>query len=152
VLAQFPPSFRRTPANEDYLARLRPGLRELPAVVEFRHADWVNEAVFERLRGLGLGFACVDEPVLKGLLPPVAVATSPVAYVRFHGRNARQWHHYEEAWQRYDYRYTAEELQEWLPRIQTLDQQVQQTLIYLNNTPRGQGIEDARTLRGLLEK
>ena len=41
VLAQFPQSFRRTAANEAYLARLRQGLGDLPVVVEFRHAEWV---------------------------------------------------------------------------------------------------------------
>jgi len=152
VLAQFPQSFRRTPANEAYLARLRQGLGDLPVVVEFRHAEWADEAVFERLRALQLGFACVDEPALKGLMPPMAVATSPIAYVRFHGRNAQHWHHHDEAWQRYDYRYSAAELNDWLPRLRQLDAQAKQTLVYFNNTPRGQGIEDARALLRRLQK
>jgi uncharacterized protein YecE (DUF72 family) len=151
VLAQFPQSFRRTPANEAYLAQLRSGLEGLPLVVEFRHVEWVDDNAFERLRQLKLGFACVDEPRLKGLMPPVAVATGPLAYVRFHGRNAKQWYRHDAAWQRYDYRYKAEELREWLPRLRQLDAEAEQTLVYFNNNPRGQGIEDARALKKLLE-
>lgn len=152
ILAQFPPSFHRTPANESYLARLRQGLSDLPAVVEFRQAGWVNAAVFEHLRQLQLGFVCVDEPRLPGLMPPVAVVTGPVAYVRFHGRNAQNWHHPPEAWQRYDYRYATAELEEWLPRLRQLDAQAQQTLVYFNNTPGGQGIEDAHSLRRFIDE
>jgi uncharacterized protein YecE (DUF72 family) len=150
VLAQFPQSFHPTPANEDYLARLREGLGDLPAVVEFRDAAWVTDATFERLRALGLGFACVDEPRLKGLMPPIAVATGPVGYVRFHGRNARQWYKHEHAWQRYDYNYSRDELAEWVPKLRALDQAAPLTLVYFNNAWQGQGLTNARTLRELL--
>lgn len=40
VLAQFPYSFHPTPANRDYLPRVRDGFGDLPTVVEFRHAGW----------------------------------------------------------------------------------------------------------------
>jgi len=150
VLAQFPQSFRRTPANEAYLERLRQGLADLPVVVEFRHAEWVDQATLDHLRQLQLGFVCVDEPQLRGLMPPVAAATGPVAYVRFHGRNARHWYQHTAAWQRYDYRYSAAELGEWLPRLRQLDQAAPLTLVYFNNNPRGQGIEDARALKAMI--
>jgi uncharacterized protein YecE (DUF72 family) len=52
VLAQFPKSFRRTPENEAYLVQLRAGLEDPPVLVEFRHAEWVDEATFDRLRQL----------------------------------------------------------------------------------------------------
>lgn len=38
------------------------------------------------VRELGVAYCCVDEPRLPNLPPPVARATAPVAYVRFHGR------------------------------------------------------------------
>jgi len=152
VLAQFPQSFRRTPANTAYLAQLRQGLADWPVVVEFRHAEWIDQGLFGQLRQLNLGLVCVDEPPLKGLMPPVAAVTGPVAYVRFHGRNAKQWYRHDEAWQRYDYRYSPEELREWLARLRQLDAQTQQTLVYFNNTPKGQGIEDARALQVLLNE
>ena len=49
-------------------------------------------------------------------MPPVAVATGPVAYVRFHGRNAAKWYNHQEAWERYNYTYSTDELQEWAPK------------------------------------
>lgn len=150
VLAQFPQSFRPTPENTAYLERLREGLAHLPVVVEFRHAAWLGGGTFDRLRALGLGFVAVDEPQLKGLLPPVAAATGPVGYVRFHGRNAERWYQHEHAWQRYDYRYAREELAEWVPKLRTLEAATTQTLVYFNNAWQGQGLENARMLKELL--
>lgn len=150
VLAQFPQSFHPTPPNRDYLARLRAGLGDLPAVVEFRDAAWATAETYAHLRELNLGFACLDEPRLKGLMLPLAVATGPVAYVRFHGRNARQWYRHEHGWQRYNYSYTREELAEWVPRLRALDSAAPLTLVYFNNAWQGQGLANAKALRELL--
>jgi uncharacterized protein YecE (DUF72 family) len=87
VLAQFPHSFHADEANREYLKRIREGFADLPVVVEFRSREWISERTFEELRALDFGFCCVDQPRFKSLVPPVAVATGPVAYVRFHGRN-----------------------------------------------------------------
>src|SRR5947209_15871083 len=115
VLGQFPWSFRNTPENRDALRRFREELDAIPGVVEFRNSGWAQEETFVLLRELGLGYCCVDEPGLKGLMPRVAVATSPIGYVRFHGRNAAKWWHHEHAFERYDYLYTEDELAEWVP-------------------------------------
>jgi uncharacterized protein YecE (DUF72 family) len=151
VLAQFPQSFHPTPAQRAYLARLRQGLADLPVVVEFRQARWAVPETFDLLRELGLGWVVVDEPDLPGLLPAVAEVTGPVAYVRFHGRNAAQWHAHTAAWQRYDYDYADAELRAWLPRLSALAAQAEQTFVIFNNTPRAQAVADAQALRVLLE-
>ena len=150
ILAQFPFSFHATPENRDYLRSFRQRLGDLPTVIEFRNRAWLEEETFELLRELGLGFCCVDEPRLKGLMPPVAVATGPVAYVRFHGRNAKKWWRHTEAWERYDYSYSDQELQEWEPKIRALDGQVQKTFLFANNHWQGQAVGTARQLRLLL--
>jgi uncharacterized protein YecE (DUF72 family) len=150
VLAQFPYSFHPVPENREYLRRLRERLGGLPAVVEFRNAGWMAAATFELLRSLELGFCSVDEPQLKGLMPPVAVATGPVAYVRFHGRNAAKWYAHAEAWERYDYTYSTEELREWAPKLRELDAEAPLTLVYFNNHFRGQAVHGARDLGQLL--
>jgi len=150
VLAQFPYSFHDNAQNRGYLARLREGLRDLPLVVEFRNAGWVRADTFDLLRGLKLGFCNVDEPDLKGLMPRVCVATGPVGYVRFHGRNAAKWFEHEQAWQRYDYAYRGEELGEWVPRLQKLAEETEITLVYFNNHFRGQAVQGARDLVSLL--
>ena len=85
--------------------RLPERLAPLPLVAEFRNREWLSEETFADLRRQGVGFCCVDEPRLPGLIPPVAEATSEIAYVRFHGRNAAKWWEHKEAYERYDYTY-----------------------------------------------
>lgn len=150
VLAQFPYSFHNNADNRGYLERLRAGLADLPLVVEFRNAGWVHAATFDLLRGLRVGFCCVDEPALKGLMPRVSVATGPLGYLRFHGRNEGKWFEHDQAWQRYDYRYSREELGEWVPRLRQLEEETEVTLVYFNNHFRGQAVQGARDLLSLL--
>ena len=148
VLAQFPNSFHATPENTEYLTRLRAGLGDLPAVVEFRHTSWATPETYGHLRALRLGYVCVDEPRLPGLMPPVVQRTGPVAYVRFHGRNAKHWK--SAGWQRYDYDYTNNELAAWVKPLRALDAGGELTLAIFNNTPRGQAVGNAQVLRALL--
>jgi len=150
VLAQFPFSFHATDENCEYLKLLREHLEDLPTVVEFRNVKWLTDEVYALLRELDLGFCCVDEPQMKGLIPPVAVATSPIAYVRFHGRNYQRWWQHEHAWERYDYTYKEEELAEWVPKIQEMAQQSEQVYLFANNHWQGQAVGTARQLKMLL--
>lgn len=150
ILAQFPYSFPSTRENWDYLGRLRQGLADHDVVVEFRQQSWVQESTFERLKAIGLGYCCVDEPRLEGLMPPEARATGRVAYVRFHGRNALKWWEHEQAWERYDYTYREDELTEWLPRLSRLEDQAEVVLVYANNHYRSQSVDTLRALRAML--
>ncbi len=152
VLAQFPNSFKPGPENRDYLSVFRERMGDLPVVVEFRNAAWVTDETMDILRQNNLGYCCVDEPHLKGLIPPIAVATAPIAYVRFHGRNAQKWWHHDEAYERYSYQYSPEELSEWVPKIEKLENTAQTTFIFTNNHYRGAAITTARQLKELLEK
>jgi uncharacterized protein YecE (DUF72 family) len=150
ILAQFPHSFHPTPENREYLTKLAKGLNDYPVVVEFRGSDWVNDETFQQLRDLNLGFCCVDEPDLRGLMPPIAIRTGPLAYVRFHGRNAEKWWQQDFGWERYDYTYSEEELKEWVPRIRELDDQAPLTLVYANNHYKGQSVDTLNKLQNLL--
>jgi len=150
VLAQFPNSFHNTPDSLDYLKLLRQRMGDVTVVVEVRNRDWLQDETFAFLRQQRLGFCCVDEPRLSTLMPPVAVATSDVTYVRFHGRNAKKWWDHKEAWERYDYTYKPEELQEWAPKLKDLAQKSQRLFVFANNHYRGQAIDTARQLRLLL--
>jgi len=151
ILAQFPSSFHNARENVDYLKNFRNRLPDLPIVIEFRNAQWLNDQTFAFLCERKLGFCCVDEPRLKGLLPPTAEATSQVAYVRFHGRNAAKWWEHAQAYERYDYTYSKAELEEWTPKIQKLNQLAETVFVFANNHYRAQGIDTARQLRLLLE-
>ncbi len=151
ILAQFPYSFGFDRCNWDYLGVVKERLGELPVVIEFRNAHWLRSEVFDWLRHNGLGFCCVDEPPLPNLLPPVAEATAEIGYVRFHGRNSAKWWQHEQAYERYDYSYTPQELSEWLPKIHKLDSVAEKTFIFANNHWRGQAVSTIRQLRLMLD-
>lgn len=151
ILAQFPYSFSNSEAHRAYLGRLREGLGELPVVVEFRNVSWIIEPIFELLRELGLGFCCVDQPQFSRLVPPVALATSEVGYVRFHGRNYRKWWAHKEAWERYNYLYDEMELNEWIEKVKALAAETRETLVYFNNHYQAQAAQNALQFTEMLE-
>jgi uncharacterized protein YecE (DUF72 family) len=151
VLAQFPYSFHFNSANRGYIEYFKEKMGSVPVVIEFRNADWLKPDTFKWLRGNNLGFCCVDEPALPKLVPPVAEVTGDVAYVRFHGRNAAKWWQHDHAYERYDYEYSAEELQEWLPRIHRLDSQAANTFVFANNHWQSKSVNTIRQLRLMLD-
>jgi uncharacterized protein YecE (DUF72 family) len=155
VLAQFPWGFRNTERNRAYLEVLAERLEGLDTVVEFRNEEWEADSTFELLARLELGYCCVDEPRLRGLVSPRAEVTGPVTYVRFHGRNYDTWWGKDkESWERYDYLYTDAELSEWLPKVEVMAQGSDRTYVIFNNHYKGQAPTNARTfeqmLRGML--
>ncbi|MGB9803873.1 DUF72 domain-containing protein [Desulfofundulus sp.] len=152
VLAQFPSSFRLNDENIDYLKEFRRCMEDIPVVVEFRHQEWINENTFELLEENNLGYVCVDEPLFKTLVPPTVRATSPIGYVRFHGRNYQKWWQHEEAHERYDYLYSEDELKEWAPRIAKLAERTTKTFVSMNNHYRGQAVINGRMIREILQR
>ncbi len=82
--------------------------------------------------------------------PSQRTVAGPLGYVRFHGRNAKDWWEHEHGWQRYDYTYSEGELREWVPKLRQLDSELPITLVYANNQYRGQSVDALRALRGLL--
>ncbi|MCR4398521.1 MAG: DUF72 domain-containing protein [Firmicutes bacterium] len=150
VLAQFPFSFKPSSESLDYLAGFKEMCRGLPLVVEYRNSSWVTESTFEFLKAAGIGFCCVDEPRLRGLMPRVAVTTSRTAYVRFHGRNAAKWWNHEHASERYDYLYSKEELEEWVPKIVSIDQASDKTYVLFNNCHGGKAARNSLMMKELL--
>jgi uncharacterized protein YecE (DUF72 family) len=123
----------------------------VPVVIEFRNADWLTPDTFDWLRSNNLCFCCVDEPGLPKLIPGIAEVTGDIAYVRFHGRNAAKWWQHEHAYERYDYEYSTEELQEWLPRIQKLESQAANTFVFANNHWQSKSVNTIRQLRLMLD-
>jgi uncharacterized protein YecE (DUF72 family) len=149
VLAQFPWSFKDTATNREFLEFLRERFPDAPVFVEFRHDSWMNESMVDLLGRLGLGYVSVDEPRLPGLLPPVAHATTETGYVRFHGRNTKDWWGGNDKL-RYDYLYNEEELRGWLDRIRDLESKTAKTFVFFNNCHAGRAIQGARLMERLL--
>jgi uncharacterized protein YecE (DUF72 family) len=69
--------------------------------------------------------------------------------VRFHGRNRANWWRGDNA-SRYDYLYSAAELEEWLPRIERMLARVRLALVIFNNHLGGQAVRNARELSARL--
>jgi len=155
VLAQFPWGFKNRPENRDYLEVLAARLEGVDTVVEFRNSEWETDETFELLRQTGLGYCCVDEPRMKGLVSPHVEVTGSVGYVRLHGRNyATWWDRNRESWERYNYLYSKEELREWVPKVEELVEKPDRVYIIFNNHYKGQAPTNARMfeemLRGVL--
>jgi uncharacterized protein YecE (DUF72 family) len=151
ILAQFPYSFHANDQNRDYLGQLRQGLQGLEVVIEFRNRGWVSDETFRLLSDLEFGYCAVDQPRFDNLMPPIIKATGKVGYVRFHGRNYEKWWNHDEAWERYNYDYSKDELQEWVPKLKQLAASTQVTMAFANNHWRGKSLETVRLLRELLQ-
>lgn len=149
ALAQFPWSFRNTPAAGEHLRRIRDGMGERPVYVEFRHDSWARPETFRLLRELRLGFSAVDEPRLTGLFPPIVNETNGVGYVRFHGRNAGSWWGGDGS-ERYNYNYSERELLEWVEAIRDLGSRTTDTYLFFNNCHAGRAASNAELMAQLL--
>lgn len=152
VLAQFPYSFHYNNDNLDYLLYVKERIDYTPLIVEFRNNYWIKDLVFEFLKKNEIGFCMVDQPPLKGLIPPITVVTSPLGYIRFHGRNKEKWWQHEHAYQRYDYLYSEQELEEWMPKIKEVIRKTDNQYIFMNNHYKGKATKNALMLMKLLRQ
>lgn len=149
ILLQFPQSFHYVPENRVYLKSLIEIISPSPIFVEFRQKEWLRESVFQTLRELGAGFVCVDEPPLPSLIPPVIINTSNSGYIRFHGRNSKNWYGTDSK-ERYDYLYSEDELREWVPKIKELTERTEKLFVFFNNHPKAQAVTNAKMVINLL--
>jgi uncharacterized protein YecE (DUF72 family) len=153
VLMQFPWSFRATDENREWLYDLAQVFAEFPLVVEVRHATWNDPQFLGELQRQGVGFANIDQPVFKDSIEPSAHVTSSVGYIRVHGRNYQNWFRATaESAERYDYLYTADELQPWAARAREMAVEHPDADVYVvtNNHARGKGVVNAIMLRSMI--
>lgn len=157
VLLQYPRWFGPKAENRQVLRDTVSRLPDLRLCVEFRHARWLEggdcEPTLELLEELGVSFVCVDEPAgFPSSMPPVVAVTSDLAVVRFHGRNTATWEDPEitTAAERFRYRYTTGELQEWVPRIREMAASARQVHVLMNNCYRDDAAVNAAELAELL--
>jgi uncharacterized protein YecE (DUF72 family) len=121
VLLQFPWSFKRDEASQEWLRDLLGAFSRFPLVLEVRHASWASGHVLDELTDRAVGVVNVDQPLFGNSIKPAAHATSPVGYVRLHGRNYQDWFRPPASnRQRYNYLYTADELRPWVERIREM--------------------------------
>ena len=154
LLFQFPPWFPIGKRNRDYILECARRASPDRICVEFRNKSWMTEEnrvkTLEFLEGHGIPFVCVDMPQgFTSSIPPVVAATSDLAVVRFHGRNAEDWES-GSVQKRFKYDYSTEELSEWVPRIGKLSEETETTHVLMNNCYRDYAPRNAKELAGLL--
>ncbi len=150
LLAQFPFAFHLNKESLDWIEALREQFKQLPLAVEFRNGEWADQSVFAFLKERGLIFCIVDEPDLRGLMPPVTWVTSDTGYIRFHGRNAELWWDPPDSSQRYNYLYDDDELAEWVKKIRRIQDECEKLYVIMNNHFSGNAVRNAKTLQLLL--
>ena len=122
----FPSYFTPGTRSLDYLEWLRGRSGDVPIAVELRHKDWVagkqREATMDFLREHQLGYVCVDVPSgFDSSSPPLSVATSDTAFVRFHGKNAGAWEKgVDSGDDRFPYDYRDADFEPWPARLEKL--------------------------------
>lgn len=130
-LFQLPPSYRYTKARLDAIVtQLDPKRRN---VVEFRHASWWNEDVYEAFRKAGIIFCSCSGP----RLPDELIRTADDVYIRLHG---------PKRWYRHDY--SKSELVTWAARIAASGPK--RVWIYFNNDNEAHAPKNATALRRML--
>jgi uncharacterized protein YecE (DUF72 family) len=153
LLMQFPWSFRNTAENRDYLARLNARFCEFPRVLEVRHGSWSEPGVLDLLEQLDLGLCNIDQPLFRRSVAPSAITTSPIGYVRLHGRNYDSWWRENKYYgERYDYLYSVEQLAPWIDRIKTVAQAARDTYVVTNNHYIGKGVVNAFEISSILKE
>jgi uncharacterized protein YecE (DUF72 family) len=163
LLFQMPPYVVWKPSSLDYLEWARDQVGNDAFLFEPRHRSWYAEEIrAELLRWLEerrMSWVVVDAPKTDaGNVPATLVAaTTPLAYVRFHGRNAGTWNaRGGSAAVRFDYLYGEDELREWIAPLRELSEEAQEAYAFFNNNNQTDGVAQApagaQLLRRLLEE
>jgi uncharacterized protein YecE (DUF72 family) len=155
VLLQFPFSFHRTPETTAYLAGILKRIADYPLVVEVRHASWNSPATFALLREHNAGFCNLDQPIIGRSIGPSEAATSPVGYIRLHGRRYDTWFTDDATvptHERYNYLYSPEELAPWASRIRKVAEKARDVFVVTNNHYQGKSVVNALQLISILKR
>jgi uncharacterized protein YecE (DUF72 family) len=157
ILLQYPRWFFPIGQSRDEILEAKERLGGQPVAVELRNASWFNEKNSERtLRFLSdnqIPFVMVDAPQgMRSSVPPiVAVTSSELAVIRFHGRRRETWEKQGiPVVERFRYLYEPEQLSEWVPRLREAAGQARQMHVLMNNCYSNYGATNARELAALL--
>ncbi len=150
LLIQFPVSFKNTSLNREYVERLIRQFIEYPRVIEVRHDSWDNPETIRYFIEKNVAFCNIDQPVIGRSLEPTEHVTSPVGYVRLHGRNYDQWFDADTGADRYNYLYSEAELAGWKDKIVRIAGKAQVTYVVTNNHFEGKAGVNALQLKNMI--
>lgn len=139
VLLQFPPSLQADPDRlASFLTLLKRDRRSprIYPVFEFRHRSWFNEATYATLRDAGTTL-CIAH---SARYPCVEEVTADMVYYRFHGPK-----------EFFASKYSKRQLESWAERMRHHLEAGRTVHAYFNNDVHGYAVENARTLKGMVE-
>ena len=150
LLAQFPASFKDSPASRESLTQLLRAFRDYPVAVELRHQSWSDRIgeTLTLLNGFGAAWVQIDEPkfrfsIRQNYLPNV----DGFYYMRLHGRNAKTWWKHDKSEDRYDYLYANEELKEFSETADAARRLVKKLYLYMNNHFSAKSVANAAMIK-----
>jgi uncharacterized protein YecE (DUF72 family) len=153
LLAQFPASFRNDSSARGYLEWLLNALREYPVAVELRHRSFSEDPAeaMALLSEYGAALVQIDEPkfrdsIRQNRLPNVKT----LYYMRLHGRNAAKWWSHEKSEDRYNYLYSASELDPIVEDVEEASRETKKTYVYANNHFSAKSVANAATIKNKL--
>ncbi|HUR69394.1 MAG TPA: DUF72 domain-containing protein [Candidatus Thermoplasmatota archaeon] len=171
ILLQLSPAVIHHPRSLDRLDAALAMMRPHPTAVEFRNRTW-HEGDRPRLRddaralldAANAAAVVVDGPPF----PDIVEGAADHAYVRFHGRNADRWYRSERGprradrrvedkeeryyGDRYDYLYSDDELDAWMPRLAGLAGEKDVVRVYFNNHVEGKAFRNGQQMEEKLER
>jgi uncharacterized protein YecE (DUF72 family) len=158
VLLQFAPWFVFGRERLEHIAHCAAMLEGVQVAVEFRNKSWFGEKTRERTlafeREHGLAHVVVDEPQgFASSVPQVWEVTSPeLALLRLHGRNRDTWEKkgLPSAAERFDYLYSAQELEELVGPVGELAAGARRVHVLFNNCHGDKAQRNAAQFRRLL--
>jgi uncharacterized protein YecE (DUF72 family) len=103
----------------------------------------------------GLAYVSLDTPMTRAsnVIARHAESTHSVAYVRFHGRNEKTWNiKAEKSSERFNWMYSKEELEEWVPKLERLADDADEVYAMFNNNRDDFAPRSAVILRELLDE
>jgi uncharacterized protein YecE (DUF72 family) len=150
LLAQFPPSFKDTPAAREYLVWLLRAFADYPVAVELRHRSWSDQigATLSLLDGFRAAWVQIDEPkfrfsIRQNYLPNI----HGFYYMRLHGRNVEKWWRHEKSEDRYDYLYSEDELKPFAETADAARRLVKKAYLYANNHFSAKSVANATMIK-----
>ena len=163
LLMQFPASFQRSQEAVDYVAWLLKAFDGYPLAVELRHRSWSDAPETAQLiYAHHAAWVQIDEPkfpssIRQDLTEPGRRSLGEGApadfyYLRLHGRNAKEWWDHAESEDRYNYFYSAKELEPIANKVRDVRAMIKKAYLFLNNHFSAQSVANAVTLKKMLDE
>jgi len=147
LLFQYPPGFHFTEENAERLRWTLQAFKGHPKVVELRHRSWSDrlEETKALLLELGASLVFIDEPKFGSSIRQEFKPVGTILYLRLHGRNRAKWWEHQEAWERYDYLYSQEEIRPFVDKMREVLKEFpgSRAYVFFNNHARGQAVANA---------